>query len=367
MRKGIGQINLIPVSFNQLLGETSQAVIRNPEDTMRTTLLSSLIPLSLLSACGSQVISIEGQSDDGLAVHAAAVTLVQERGAALGLDHNDSVRQRTAFVDELGQEHVRFDRSYRGLPVIGGDFIVHPGAAEEEQFSAQLLLPIPVSNVPTLNAAQAGRIAERAFSGERTGAAESRLVIYAVEGPAALAYESITSGVATDGTPSLLHTFVDANSGRILSSYDEIETAGTTGTGKGIHSGTVTLNVNKNGANYELVDTLHASGQTVDMTGGTSKLFTSTTNVWGDGTKANKQSAAVDAHYGNQNIDEPAGPGTEDDYNTWNIGTTFAMHGFEIDLRYHDTDIDAGDDIEAYTYGESSYDSAFVVKIGREL
>ena len=265
---------------------------------MRTTLLSSLIPLSLLSACGSQVIGIDGQSDDGLAVHAAAVTLVQERGAVLGLDHNDSVRQRTAFVDELGQEHVRFDRSYRGLPVIGGDFIVHPGAAEEEQFSAQLLLPIPVSNVPTLNVAQASRIAERAFSGERTGAAESRLVIYAVEGPAALAYESITAGVATDGTPSLLHTFVDANSGRILSSYDEIETAGTTGTGKGIHSGTVTLNVNKNGANYELVDTLHASGQTVDMTGGTSKLFTSTTNVWGDGTKANKQSAAVDAHYG---------------------------------------------------------------------
>ena len=86
-----------------------------------------------------------------------------------------------------------------------------------------------------------------------------------------------------------------------------------------------------------------------------------------NGTYQINDAIAVDAHYGNQNIDEPAGPGTEDDYNTWNIGTTFAMHGFEIDLRYHDTDIDAGDDIEAYTYGESSYDSAFVVKIGREL
>lgn len=73
------------------------------------------------------------------------------------------------------------------------------------------------------------------------------------------------------------------------------------------------------------------------------------------------------AAYGNQNIEEPAGPGTEDDYNTWNIGGTYAMHGFEIDLRYHDTDIKSGSDIEAYTYGESSYDSAFVVTIGREL
>ncbi len=264
---------------------------------MHNRLLSSLIPLSLLSACGSPLIGIDGQSDDGLAVHAAAVTLVTERGAVLGLDHNDSVRQRTAFVDELGQEHVRFDRSYRGLPVIGGDFIVHPGAAEPEQFSAQLSAPVPVSHVPTLAAAEAGRIAERAFVGERSGGTESRLVVYAVEGPPALAYEAITSGVATDGTPSVLHTFVDAHSGRILSSYDEIETAGTTGTGKGIHSGTVTLNVNKNGANYELVDTVHANGQTVDASGG-NKLFTSTTNSWGDGTKANKQSAAVDAHYG---------------------------------------------------------------------
>ena len=47
----------------------------------------------------------------------------------------------------------------------------------------------------------------------------------------------------------------------------------------------------------------------------------------------------------------------EDDYNTWNVGGTYAIHGFSLDLRYHDTDIDAGSDIEAYTFGPSSYDS----------
>ncbi|HYD88545.1 MAG TPA: TorF family putative porin [Vitreimonas sp.] len=73
------------------------------------------------------------------------------------------------------------------------------------------------------------------------------------------------------------------------------------------------------------------------------------------------------AAYGNQTIEEPNGPGTEDDYNTWNLGGTYALHGFNLDLRYHDTDIDAGSDIENYTYGPSSYDSAFVVTIGREL
>lgn len=80
--------------------------------------------------------------------------------------------------------------------------------------------------------------------------------------------------------------------------------------------------------------------------------------------------ASITAAYGNQSIDDPDGPfggAGEDDYNTWNIGGTFAMHGFEIDLRYHDTDIDEGTDIENYTYGPSSYDSAFVITLGRSL
>lgn len=79
---------------------------------------------------------------------------------------------------------------------------------------------------------------------------------------------------------------------------------------------------------------------------------------------------SFDAAYGNQTIEDPdGGPGgaEEDDYNTWNIGGTYAIHGFSLDLRYHDTDIDAGSDIEAYTYGPSSYDSAVVFTIGRDL
>lgn len=76
---------------------------------------------------------------------------------------------------------------------------------------------------------------------------------------------------------------------------------------------------------------------------------------------------AVNGAYGNQNVDEPNGPGSEDDYNTWNLGATYALHGFEVDLRYHDTDIDEGTDIANYAYGDSSHDSAFVFTISREL
>jgi uncharacterized protein (TIGR02001 family) len=80
---------------------------------------------------------------------------------------------------------------------------------------------------------------------------------------------------------------------------------------------------------------------------------------------------SLSAAFGNQSIEDADGslPGVteEDDYNTWNIGGTYALHGFALDLRYHDTDIDAGTDIESYTYGEDSYDSNVTLSISREL
>jgi len=81
---------------------------------------------------------------------------------------------------------------------------------------------------------------------------------------------------------------------------------------------------------------------------------------------------SFDAAYGNQSIEDADGEDgvdvtEEDDYNTWNIGATYALHGFTLDLRYHDTDIDEDEDISYYAYGESSHDAAIVFTIGREL
>ncbi|MBY0564700.1 MAG: TorF family putative porin [Hyphomonadaceae bacterium] len=78
---------------------------------------------------------------------------------------------------------------------------------------------------------------------------------------------------------------------------------------------------------------------------------------------------AISGAFGNQTIEDLTAFGGvgEDDYSTWNVGVSHAMHGFQLDLRYHDTDIDAGSDIENYTFGPSSYDSSIVFTIGREL
>lgn len=56
---------------------------------------------------------------------------------------------------------------------------------------------------------------------------------------------------------------------------------------------------------------------------------------------------SVSAAWGKQDVDLTG------DYDTWNIGGTFAAHGFEFDLRYHDTDISGVDSIVNFTISRS--------------
>ena len=123
---------------------------------MRKTLWLAMVSAALVPACGgSDLMAVEATSEDGQEVSAQAVSLIQLRGAQLGLDSNEVVRQRSRFVDELGHEHVRFERSYRGLPVRGGDFIVHTSAREDETFTAMLTRPVPVSQRPQCDSQRA--------------------------------------------------------------------------------------------------------------------------------------------------------------------------------------------------------------------
>jgi uncharacterized protein (TIGR02001 family) len=79
----------------------------------------------------------------------------------------------------------------------------------------------------------------------------------------------------------------------------------------------------------------------------------------------------ITAAFGNQQIEDADGPlpgvTSSSNYNTWNIGATYAYQGFEFDLRYHDTDIEDGSDISNYTYGPDSYAAGAVLTIKREL
>lgn len=60
-----------------------------------------------------------------------------------------------------------------------------------------------------------------------------------------------------------------------------------------------------------------------------------------NGSLALSDAASLSAAWGNQDVDDAG------DYDTWNVGGSYTIQGFKLDLRYHATDISGLDDIVA--------------------
>ncbi|GAA0395626.1 M4 family metallopeptidase [Streptomyces luteireticuli] len=221
---------------------------------------------------------------------------------SLGLGGHERLVVKDVVKDADGTVHTRYDRTYDGLPVLGGDLVVHVKGGKRTVTKATSK-PISVpSTTPEVPAATAQKSALRAASGVKSAKADadsSRKVIWAASGKPVLAWESVVRGVQKDGTPSVLHIITDAITGKKLYSFDGIET----GTGTGQYNGKVTIGTAKSGSGYQMVDNTRGGHRTTDLKGGTSgngTLFTNSTDTWGNGSASNRQTAAVDAHYGAQ-------------------------------------------------------------------
>jgi hypothetical protein len=84
--------------------------------------------LSLAIASGLALAAIPAEAAGNLksaAISRANVLLGANGTGIIRGAKGDVFAARDAIVDADGTEHVRFERSYRGLPVIGGDFVMH--------------------------------------------------------------------------------------------------------------------------------------------------------------------------------------------------------------------------------------------------
>ncbi|MFS8136622.1 MAG: M4 family metallopeptidase [Thermomonas sp.] len=225
----------------------------------------------------------------------------------------DAFTASDAMVDADGTEHVRFQRTYRGLPVIGGDFVLHSRNGQVSNVSQTLKTAARPATMPRINSDQAIVEAGAHFGSRFIGAPASRLVIYARGASPVLAHEVTLNGIKADQTPTEMHYFVDARSGKILEQWDGIETArpgpggGTctasaaVGSGHSLTLGDVVLNTASCGGQFELTDLTRGGGKTTNMAFRTSGLgsdYIDADNVWGDGTLSNSQTVAADAHFG---------------------------------------------------------------------
>jgi Zn-dependent metalloprotease len=200
--------------------------------------------------------------------------------------------------DADGATHTRYTRTYHGLRVAGGDFVVHKAAGGVRAGSA-LTSRLTLGVTPKVGAGQAAAAARAHFAGTVTAVGKGELFVDATSGAGRLAWEHVVQGWQADGqTPSRLHVITDAVTGVHIGAYDEVETVA--GTGKSLYGGTVTVETGKSGSTYTMIDQLRGNGRTCDMNNGTSTCttFTDADNVWGTGATTDRASAAADAHYG---------------------------------------------------------------------
>ncbi|MBJ6639221.1 M4 family metallopeptidase [Streptomyces sp. DHE7-1] len=234
---------------------------------------------------------------------AAIETAQRHAGAAaheLGLGAKEKLVVRDVVKDANGTVHTRYERTYAGLPVLGGDLVTHVaknGSLEGVSKAAKARISVPTTTA-AVSATSAKKTALKAADTAKATASSSRKVVWAAGAKPVLAYESVVKGVQHDGTPSELHVVTDARTGKKVYSYEAIDT----GTGTSQYSGTVTIGTTASASGgYDLIDGGRGGHKTYDLNGGTSgtgTLFHDADDVWGNGTVSNRQTAAVDAAYG---------------------------------------------------------------------
>nr|WP_145488325.1 MULTISPECIES: M4 family metallopeptidase [Streptomyces] len=247
--------------------------------------------------------------------HAASALLAH--ASSLGLDSAQATSVRDVIVDKDGSQHVRYDRAYHRLPVLGGDFVVHldpDGGYRGADRAARAPIALP-STTPGVAAPKAADLAANALRAANPGQrlrqvrAKPQLIVDALHGTPRLAWRTNAVGLDPLGNPVARTVLTDARTGARIDAWDSIETA--TGDGRSLYSGTVPLETTQSGSSYQLKDPTRGNTYTGDAANKTdlcifgicisrapSTVFTDTDNHWGTGATADRSSAAVDAQYG---------------------------------------------------------------------
>jgi Zn-dependent metalloprotease len=246
-----------------------------------------------------------------------ALGMLKAHGQAARVSADDAFVARDVVVDPDGTEHVRFTRSYAGLPVIGGDVVVHSRGGQFKSASLTQGAAAKLSTRPRISHDDAIVAAGIEFGNAFAGVPFAQPVVYARgHGTPRLAWQVRMDGGDGIGNPVEMTYIVDARNARILDRWSRLETikpaakAGANcialsianGKGRSLYSGNVNVSTVDCGASsYAMRDAERGNALTTDMSGATAgngTVFTDRDNVWGRNAAKDPASAAADASYG---------------------------------------------------------------------
>jgi Zn-dependent metalloprotease len=225
----------------------------------------------------------------------STAALVASRPAYLMASANDRFLQ-DAVISSRGTQYVPYRRTYAGLRVVGGDFVMVTNSAGQLVFnSVAMTHPIgTISTTPTLSQSQGVAVATKQLqSVSRVEGTE--LVVNALGAAARLAWESTIDGVGADGV-SRLSVDVDAIDGTVLGTQEHV--AHGTGTAAWNGPNPVPLNTTQSGSTFSMKDPTVTNLSCQDAANNTT--FTKSTDTWGNGNATVRETGCVDALFGAQ-------------------------------------------------------------------
>lgn len=265
-------------------------------------LIPKLLPLAILCAAGGAAAATR---IDRFPVATDAPPVVRALHLAQQAAHmvtEDSATPTGMSIDGDGTEHVHFSRAYAGLPMIGGDFIVHSHRGRLKSVDGTLRANTRPNLHAKLSPSDAVVEAGVAFGQRLRNMPTVSKVVYARDVVPTLAYEVVFQSVRGDGTPTRMHVFIDANSGRQLDAWDSVCTVAAVGAGHTLMVGNVRLTTDSMaGGGYQMVDPTRGNNTTIGYFGNYSTV-TDADNTWGNFSTSDYVSVAADVHYGIANV-----------------------------------------------------------------
>jgi Zn-dependent metalloprotease len=271
-----------------------------------------------LTLAGAAAVQAQGAGHPTAGAVSSAKAGVSAHASRFGFGPGQGLTARTTYHDGSGYT-IRFDRTYRGLPVVRGDFIVHLNSAGQYRYGEGLRISgLPAKLAPSISKSAAIAAASKGV-GYAVASSAARLAVYGTGHGSPLVWQVNTRGKAAHHADV---SYVSASTGRTLARWATVDTGQHIGTGKTLYSGTVPLNDLKKKAKYKLQDNTRGKQQILNAnhTGseGVGTLFTGPDSVWGNSAETSVETAAADAAYGLAN--------------TWDFYlNTFGRHGIADD------------------------------------
>ncbi|MFJ7069550.1 M4 family metallopeptidase [Streptomyces sp. NPDC101115] len=264
-----------------------------------TRLTAALAALALTASlagtlAGTATAATGGPSQPVPPGHGRSLALAAaDRAADSGLDGlrhgSDEELVRTAVTPWAGGlYYAAYQRTYKGLPVTGGDAVVLSDSAGKVRHVAAA--PAPAIRLST-SAAVDGPTAlatARAQLADVESASTPELTVLLKGNKPVLAWHTLVVGRTDRNLPSSLDTYVDARTGKVTQATDKVRHA----EGRGYHNGNVTIDTAASSMTDPNRSGFRCGGQNGSAYTGTPP--------WGNGTANDLVTACVDIMYAAQ-------------------------------------------------------------------